>query len=216
MNINFKTILYLSVFCLLVGQASAFVITPVGDTHVVLQPGNTHTFTFSSDTPITGSTFYLNGVATVDGDESHEYIFPKSGDYYNVSVIASDALGLSNMITYNVITERAPATTKADPFDESNYNSIMENVENEDYEGIMSDSTKPFTDIIGRLFYLILFVLPFGLMWQRQQTLTIPVVLSLILGALLIAFVPENWKNVLIIAIALSYAYNLYMITRER
>lgn len=191
-------------------------ITPVGDTHVVLQPGNTHTFTFSSDTVITGSTFYLDGVATSDGDDSHEYLFSESGSYYNVSVIASDASGSSNMISYNVITERTVATTKTDEFDEDNYNNIIEDVENEDYEGLMLDSTVPFTDSIGRLFFLILFVLPFGLMWFKQQSLTIPVVLGLILGSLLIAFIPEQYKNIILVAIALSYGYNLYMITRER
>jgi len=92
----------------------------------------------------------------------------------------------------------------------------MEHVEDKDYEGIMADSTEPFLYIFGRLFYLILFVLPYGLMWMKQQSLTIPVVLSLFLGSLFIGFVPEQYKNVILVAIALSYGYNLYMITRER
>lgn len=211
-----KTILFILIFSLLVGQAGALTITPVGDTHVVLQPSTLHTFAFTSDTPITGSVFYLNGVPTSDGDKEHDYLLTDSGGYYNVSVIAQDAGGFSNMITFNVVTERTLATTKPEPFNESGYNSIMEHIENKDYEGLMADSTKPFTDVTGRLFYLFLFVLPFVLMWQKQQRLTIPTVLSLVLGSLFIAFIPENWKSVLIIVIGLSYAINLYLLTKER
>lgn len=211
-----KQILFILTLFLFVCPASALTITPVGDTHVVLQPGTVHTFEFASDDPITGSTFYLDGVPTSDGDKTHDYLFSEQGSYYNVSVTAQDITGNSNTITFNVVTERTITTTKAELFDESGYNSIMSHIQDEDYEGLMADSTVPFTDLVGRLFYIALFLLPFGLMWQKQQRLTIPVVLGLTLGTLLIAFIPETWKQFIVVAIATSYAVNLYMLTRER
>ena len=195
--------------------ASAITITPAGDTHVVIAPSTTYKFSFTTDTTITSSTFYLDGTETILAVPYNSYTFPEEG-YNNVSVLAYENLNVSNMITYNVVVQREIATTAIDTFNESTYNSVMEHVEDEDYEGIMADSTEPFLYIFGRLFYLILFVLPYGLMWMKQQSLTIPVVLSLFLGSLFIGFVPEQYKNVILVAIALSYGYNLYMITRER
>ncbi len=212
-----KIILFVSLFCLLTGQASAVTITPTGDTHVVIAPGTTYNFGFTTDEPTLISYFYLDGEEYLTLAKSKDFIFLESGSYHNISVFAEKIdITRSNMITYNVIVQRELATTAVDTFNESTYNSVMEHVEDEDYEGLMEDSTKPYTYIFGRLFYLILFVLPYGLMWMKQQSLTIPVVLSLFLGSLFIGFVPEQYKNVILIAIALSYGYNLYMITRER
>jgi len=196
--------------------ASAITITPAGDTHVVIAPDTTYNFSYTATDGILASAFYLDGVATVAAEAYKEYTFLYEG-YHNVSVVSYHAPHIqSNMITYNVVVQREIATTAIDTFNESTYNSIMEHVEDEDYEGIMADSTEPYLYIFGRLFYLILFVLPYGLMWMKQQSLTIPVVLSLVLGSLFIGFVPEQYKNVILVAIALSYGYNLYMITRER
>lgn len=210
--------LILLLLFILMGPASAFTITPDGPTHVVIAPGTTYNFSYTADDQISGSLFYFDGVEAIIYPSYKEYTFADPGQYHNVSVISYDYdhYAPSNMITYNVLVQREIASTPIDTFNESNYNSVMEHVEDEDYEGLMEDSTKPYTYIFGRLFYLILFVLPYGLMWMKQQSLTIPVVLSLFLGSLFIGFVPEQYKNVILIAIALSYGYNLYMITRER
>ena len=210
-----KRLLILSILIFLIVPASAITITPTGDTHIVITPGTTCYFNFTSVPPITSSTFYLDG-SEIELSLPYKYTFSEPEDYHNVSVLAYENSNVSNMITYNVVVQREIANDPIVPFNESTYNSVMEHVEDEDYEGIMADSTEPFLYIFGRLFYLILFVLPYGLMWMKQQSLTIPVVLSLFLGSLFIGFVPEQYKNVILVAIALSYGYNLYMITRER
>ncbi len=160
--------------------------------------------------------FYLDGAPSTESTTYKNYLFSDQGEYHNVSVVGHSGAITSNMITYNVLVQRTLASTPIETFNETEYNLITEHISDEDYEGLMDDSTKPFIYILGRLFYLILFVLPYGLMWMKQQSLTIPVVLSLFLGSLFIGFVPEQYKNVILIAIALSYGYNLYMITRER
>lgn len=207
---------YLLLIFLLIGQASALTITPAGDTHVVIEPGTTYNFSYTVDGPITTSYFYLNGVESTTTNKYKEYSFVEESEYYNVSVVGFDGGDYSNMVTYNVLVTRQISTDTIDEFDESDYDSFMENVKDEDWEGIIGDSTKPFIYILGRLFYLILFVLPYGLMWMKQQKLTIPVVLSLFLGSLFIGFIPEQYKEVLIGVIVLSYAVNLYLMTRER
>lgn len=207
---------YLLFLFLLIGQASALTITPVGDTHVVIAPGTTYNFSYNSDGTITSSEFYLDGVKTTTPNQYYEYTFVDQSEYHNVTAVASSGITQSNAINYNVVVQRTIATGAVTEFNESDYNSVMENIKDEDWEGVAGDSTKPFIYILGRLFYLILFVLPYGLMWQKQQKLTIPVVLSLFLGSLFIGFIPEQYKEVLIGVIVLSYAVNLYLMTRER
>ncbi len=191
-------------------------ITPTGDTHVVIAPGTTYNFSYTANFGISTSDFYLDGVKTVTPNTYQEYTFLDQEEYHNVSVVGNGVNISSEMLSYNVLVQRTLSTTPIETFNESDYESVMENVENEDWEGIAGDSAKPFVYILGRLFYLIMFVLPYGLMWMKQQKLTIPVVLSLILGSLFIGFVPEQYKEALIGVIVLSYAVNLYMITRER
>lgn len=206
---------YILILFLLIGQASALTISTDGPTHVVIAPGKTYNFSFTVDGATTSTEFYLDGVQTITGNYYKEYSFSEP-DYHNVTVIAYDGGTTSNILTYNVLVQREISNTPIETFNESDYNSVMQNVQDEDWEGLAGDSTKPFVYILGRLFYLILFVLPYGLMWMKQQKLTIPVVLSLFLGSLFIGFVPEQYKHVLIGFIGLSYAVNLYMITRER
>lgn len=207
---------------LLIFPASALTITPVdpslqNPTHVVIEPLTTHKFSYAvaGTGSTTLSSFCLDGVITNISEHYKEYTFDEPG-YHNVIVTAYDGATPSNTITYNVVVTREISGDTIETFDEDNFNSVMQNVEEEDWEGIAADSTKPFVYILGRLFYLILFVLPYGLMWMKQQRLTIPVVLSLFLGSLFIGFVPEQYKHVLIGVIVLSYAVNLYLITRER
>lgn len=206
---------YILFLFLLIAPASALTITPTGDTHVVIAPGTTYNFSFTVDGATTSTEFYLDGAQTITGSHYKEYSFAEA-DYHNVTAIAYDGGTASNVLTYNVLVQREISNTPIETFNESDYDSVIENVKDEDWEGIAGDSTKPFVYILGRLFYLILFVLPYGLMWMKQQKMTIPVVLSLFLGSLFIGFVPEQYKQVLIGFIGLSYAVNLYMITRER
>lgn len=207
---------YIFILLFLISPAAALTVTPDGPTHVVIEPGTTYHFSYTADGPITTSYFYLNGVESTTTNKYKEYSFVEESEYYNVSVVGFDGGDYSNMVTYNVLVTRQISTDTIDEFDESDYDSFMENVKDEDWEGVAGDSTKPFVYILGRLFYLILFVLPYGLMWMKQQKLTIPVVLSLFLGSLFIGFIPEQYKEVLIGVIVLSYAVNLYLMTRER
>lgn len=207
---------YLFILLFLINPVSALTITPDGDTHVVIEPGTTWNFSYTADGATTLSEFYLDGVKTETSDKYKEYVFGNPDEYHNVTAIAYDGGAQSNAINYNILVQRQIANIPISEFNESDYESMMQNVEEEDWEGIAADSTKPFVYILGRLFYLILFVLPYGLMWMKQQRLTIPVVLSLFLGSLFIGFVPEQYKHVLIGVIVLSYAVNLYLITRER
>lgn len=85
-----------------------------------------------------------------------------------------------------------------------------------DYEYLVDHAGDSFVNSIGKSFFLILFVLPFGLMYVQQRSMTMPTVLILILGVVLIGMLPEVYKTVALAAVAASIGYNLYMVARGR
>ena len=98
---------------------------------------------------------------------------------------------------------------------EDTYDDLITDIENGDYEAVANDATTPFTAKIGNLFYLFLFLMPFGLMWKKQEKLTMPTVLALICGSFIIVFVPDQFREFIIMAVILSVAYNLYLVVRD-
>ncbi|MCK9575923.1 MAG: hypothetical protein M0R51_08265 [Clostridia bacterium] len=213
-----KNIMYATlIFLLLCGVSTATpVITPIGNTNIVVANGTNVNFAFNSTEAIVTSHFILDGVDTTSGAQSMSYSFDEPATYYNVTVYAENGNGISNSIAYHVTTTRIMATAPVAYMDESRYDVLKENFVDLDYEGIMSSAMFPFTDLIGRIFYLVLFAMPFLLLWKQQEKMTIPTVLALFLGCLFIGFIPEQFKNFIIYAVILSFAANFFFMSRER
>jgi len=209
-------LILLSIFMLCGVAAATPVISFVGDSNQVITVGTSHTFEFSSTTAITSADFYLNGVKTTVAGQSKEYTFTDDGKYYNVSVIASDD-NTSNMLTWSVTVPREKATVLLENIgDDENYNNLMDNFTDMDWEGLTQSATTPFTNAMGRMFYVVLFILPFVLMWKQQETMTIPAIVAMFFGTLLIGFVPEQYKTLITFAVILSFAANFYLMSRNR
>jgi hypothetical protein len=213
-----KNIMYaILIFLLLCGISTATpTITPIGNTNIVIANGTDVNFAFNSTEAITTSHFILDGVDTTSSERSMVYSFDEPAAYYNVTVYAKNDNGISNSIEYHVTTKRIMAATEVAYMDETRYEVLKENLEDLDYEGIMSSAMFPFTDLIGRIFYLVLFAMPFLLLWKQQERMTIPTVLALTLGCLFIGFIPEQFKNFIIYAVILSFAANFFFMSRER
>jgi hypothetical protein len=196
--------------------AATPIISFVGDSNQVITVGNSHTFEFNSTTEINSADFYLNGIKTTVAGQSKEYTFTDDGEYYNVSVIASDGSD-SNMLTWSVTVPREKATVSIETIgDDEEYNNLMDNFTDMDWEGLTQSATTPFTDVMGRMFYVVLFILPFVLMWKQQETMTIPAIVAMFFGTLLIGFVPEQYKTLITFAVILSFAANFYLMSRNR
>ncbi|MCK9576122.1 MAG: hypothetical protein M0R51_09365 [Clostridia bacterium] len=209
-------LILLSIFMLCGVTAATPIISFVGDSNQVITVGNSHTFEFNSTTEINSADFYLNGIKTTVAGQSKEYTFTDDGEYYNVSVIASDGSD-SNMLTWSVTVPREKATVSIETIgDDEEYNNLMDNFTDMDWEGLTQSATTPFTDVMGRMFYVVLFILPFVLMWKQQETMTIPAIVAMFFGTLLIGFVPEQYKTLITFAVILSFAANFYLMSRNR
>jgi hypothetical protein len=75
-------------------------------------------------------------------------------------------------------------------------------------------TTYTYTDLMGNLALVIIFAIPFILMWLMQSDLTIPGIIGIILGGFLFLFLPAEWHMAPVAFIALSIVaiiYGLYM-----
>jgi len=206
----------LSIFMLCGVTTATPIISFVGDSNQVITVGTSHIFSFNSTTAITSADFYLDGVKSTVAAQSKEYTFTEDRAYHNVSVIASDG-NPSNMLTWTVTIPREKATVSiATIGDDENYNSIMDNFTDMNWEGLTEAATTPFTNVMGRMFYVVLFILPFVLMWKQQETMTIPAIVAMFFGTILIGFVPEQYKTLITFAVILSFAANFYLMSRNR
>lgn len=192
------------------------IITMGSDQHVVLEPGAFYNFSYTSTEAIVTSHFFLDGVESTAAPTYKIYIFSDEGEYHNVSAYGTNANGDSNLITWHVTVTREIATTSIEEFDDTYFENITNDIATDNWEGVAETSTYPFTDLMGKLFYLVLFLLPFGVLWMRQQTMTIPVTLAMILGSVLIGFIPEQYKAFIILMIVMSFGVNLYLLGRDR
>lgn len=197
------------------GQDGSSNLTLTGDRLVILNDSESHSFNFTSDIVLNNTIFFINGVQmNVTGNELVTSF--NGGRYYNVTAYGVSADGIySAPVVWRVTVHRAVATTHIESFEDDNYENFMDNFTNFNSSGMAENAVVPFTDLIGRSFYLILFVMPYGLMWMKQRRMTIPVVMALITGCLIIGFIPTQYLNVLIYAIILTVAVNLYFVGRE-
>jgi len=175
-----------------------------GATHIRTYQDTTITINTTEGAPVVWT---VDGVVNAETSQSLSISFEKAGNHY-VSADYTD--------NTTVTVKRALATGSIEEFDEGNFENMTVNLDDGDWEGFAGDSMTAFTDLIGKSFWLILFVLPFALNWKRQEGLTIPSILALVVGVLVIGFIPATYHTIITVAVILAFAVNLNGLTKDR
>lgn len=209
-----KRIIYVLTALILTGIAQGAPTLAANPTHPI-QHADCN-FSFTSSEPFTTAHFFFNGNESTTENNWHTFQMPAEGKYYNVSVYVESPTGNSKMLYMRGSVPRAIANTTVGKFNETEFNKLSDNMENGDWEGMLGNSMAPFEELMGKSVYVILFLMPFGLMWKRQEFMTIPVVISMIIGCIIIGYIPEQYKAFIVLMIMLSFAVNLYMLGRDR
>lgn len=206
--------------------AGSFGITLVGDAWALIEPGNQPSLSFRSDAPFNRTRLFINGepagnvsgswaageVVTVNGTNLTE-----GGRYYNVSIVATGENGTSNTLSYRISTSRERAELSTlEEIDTSSSDALQENLSDLNVTGTASTIMSPFTGSLGKSAYAILFVLPFVFLWRQGEGMTLPSVLIMLVGSLLIGLVPESYWEVGIVAIVCAFAYSLWSISHQK
>jgi hypothetical protein len=85
-----------------------------------------------------------------------------------------------------------------------------------DFEGTISSSTIPYTTIIGPMFFVAVWGMYFGMAWIRQQNVTIPSIVGLVVGVTGFMFFPSDFMGASISMILVSITALLYNMYKER
>ena len=97
------------------------------------------------------------------------------------------------------------------------YTDVMNNFTNMDALGIIASSITPYTIAVGNVFYLFIWLMVFSMYWLAQRNITLPVVMGIILGGVVIVTLPESYQPVAVGLIALSgFAVIYYLYTERR
>jgi len=123
-------------------------------------------------------------------------------------------------------TLRPKATNPLPTLDEGAYQALIasfggENQLNETTEGVdwlaMKDAAeRPYTDLIGPFFYVIVFAIPFLMQWLRQGSMAVPAAIGIILGGIMLAKTPAEYHLAAIAFIALSILAVVWGVIKDR
>lgn len=85
-----------------------------------------------------------------------------------------------------------------------------------DFEGMLKAAVRPITDQIGAFFYLILFGVPYFVLWIRQRNLIVPSIIGIIFGAWMIVKIPAAYNVPAVVLLFIIIAGGLYGIYAKR
>jgi PKD repeat protein len=186
----------------------------VGPTWQYVEFNESKEFSYLTPYGILTSHWFINGVEYNYTGTNLSYTFDMPGRAYNISVWAETNEGNSSMLEYRVMCGREKATTHLVPANTTNYDNLINATMNMSTDGIMTSAFATYTDSIGRLAYVVLFVLPFMFVWFQTGKLTIPVTLAMIVGGVFIGFVPAQFTTFIILVIVMAYAAAFYKLSR--
>jgi len=169
-----------------------------------------------ADEAIVTWTWYVDDVDTLHNYDNASVSF-SSPFNHNVSVIGTNAGGSTQMITWYPVVCRELATEPVEMLNETAYDNILTSFSDDtDFEEFLSASTLPYTLVIGRLFFLIVYGVFFAMLWIRQESSIIPIVLGFSVGGLLLGFVSEDFAQTAVLFIIIGAMGVLYSVYRER
>lgn len=76
------------------------------------------------------------------------------------------------------------------------------------------ESIKVYPDFIGPIAYLLIFLIPFGMIWVAHGDTRLICVLGLITGAFIVLFLPATWAAAAVIVMAISVVALIWRLMR--
>jgi PKD repeat protein len=182
-------------------------------------------FTDTSTGDITGWSWdFGDGNTSTDQNPTHTYTEPGT---YTASLTVSGPTGEDSEIRSIFARAMRPkASSPIATLDESPYtsfvgafggsNQLNETTEGVDWLGIKDAAERPYTDLIGPLFYVIVFAIPFLMQWLRQGSMAVPAAIGIILGGIMLAKTSAEYHLAAIAFIALSILAVVWGVIKDR
>lgn len=191
-------------------------ITNDADVYPVPNYEQTVTFTAVPDETIITWSWYQDSTPLIHNYNNFSTSF-SSPHHHNISVTGTNTNGTTQMITWYPIVHRELATEHVELLNESGYYYLLTSFEDDtDFEIFLESAFIPYTVVLGKLFFLLIFGAYFGLLWVRQEKSVIPIVLGFSIGGLLLSFISEDFAQMAVLFLIVGAMGVLYSIYRER
>lgn len=136
----------------------------------------------------------------------------------------SDGFGGSdsttNTVTWSMMWDFAGASDQAPSLSEGAYDELHDSIEANGsgfgFVNFTKSMVTSYTNVMGNMFFLIIFALPYLMMWLRQQNIIIPAVTGIIMGTLMIQYLPSSYQFIAVSFIGLSITAILYTLYHRR
>ena len=104
--------------------------------------------------------------------------------------------------------------------DQSGYDALLKIIDQTDtqpldWAALVMIAYSPYSAKLGNLALLIIFAIPFLMMWIRQQNSLVPAIVGMILGGFIIALLPTEYHLVAMGFIGLSVLAVIFGIMKE-
>lgn len=178
--------------------------------------GDVINFSVTANEPIDTWTWHMDGY---DQSNNLSYLNVQWNvfGYHNVSVNGTNTNGTTNTTKWVVWTNREIRETPAAHVDETGYEMLQDSIEDEpDFHAMMQAVTHPYTNMLGLIFYLVLFGLPLLMIYIRTDKIQIPATLMFLLGGVIIAMLPAYWQIIAGALMGLAMLGMLYSMFKER
>lgn len=181
---------------------------------VRVNSGDSQMFAVTANEVIDSWEWYLNGEAQSHNSNTITLVLTGRGQQ-NVTAIGTNAEGTATYSFYPYVN-RATATEDTVMIGDTGSDDMMSSISEGDFQAFFSSITYPGVMIFGGIYYLLIVLVPFVMIWNRQRALLIPSVTGLIVGAIMLPLIPEAYIKYMQLAVLLGASAVVWSLYKDR
>lgn len=189
-----------------------------GDSYPNVAVNTAIKFNASANEVITSWHWFVDGVNQSNNYNNLSKTWTTPG-YKTVTVSATSGTGTSANITWNpVILPDSTTITTLDPIDTTNFDNLTDSFSGSSFNlsRFLGAVATPFTNNIGDLFYVFLYILPLLIIWVRQESAIIPAGIGIILGIIAFPSLPPQYYIPAGMFMVITFVGVIFSITKEK
>lgn len=155
-------------------------------------------------TGATSYAWYVDGVS--QNRNSPSFSTSWDGWFGSPHYVVAYAISTDGSVTYDfrVGISKTIGNSQITMLNESAYTEIRTATRSYDLKRFIGGTIMPYTNIVGNVFYLFIYLIIFSMYWIRQGSITVPSVLGLIVGGAMIGMLPEEYQTYAIAIIMIA------------
>jgi hypothetical protein len=187
----------------------------VSTSNIFLSNSEAITFYVSANEDVDTWHWYVDNVLQSNNYDNFTTSW-NTGTYHYVKVNASNTGDNSNTLSWGINVYPALASATISALNETPANNMKNAMSNKDPVGLINATTAPYMNLIGVYFYAFIWLIVFVMLWIKQGSMNIPMVIGIIFGGLIISFLPAPYQLVTQAFIAFGILAVVYVLFKGR